>query len=152
MKKVWFCVLCGVWKNSKSERGRRFALLVGFLSATPSHFYKATNPHTQQHTHNHGTTAIIMSSSSPAPPSPAAAQDPASSSSSSLSHPPPPSYIQQFYHQMETAPCFRVPLMWGIACGIAAGLHKWRIHRASPRECVCVCGFSMCVCDYFVLF
>ena len=42
---------------------------------------------------------------------------------------------QRLYTQAAKAPCFRAPLMWGLACGLAAGLHKFRIHRASPRTC-----------------
>lgn len=42
---------------------------------------------------------------------------------------------QRLYTQAANAPCFRAPLMWGLACGLAAGLHKFRIHRASPRTC-----------------
>lgn len=59
----------------------------------------------------------------------------ASSSASTTSSPQPStgSFLTKLSNTIETAPCFRVPLMWGIACGLAAGLHKFRIHRASPR-------------------
>ena len=43
------------------------------------------------------------------------------------------SFLTKLSNTIETAPCFRVPLVCGIACGLAAGLHKFRIHRASPR-------------------
>jgi len=43
------------------------------------------------------------------------------------------SFLTKLSNTIETAPCFRVPLVWGIACGLAAGLRKFRIHRASPR-------------------
>lgn len=48
---------------------------------------------------------------------------------------------QRLYMQAANAPCFRTPLMWGLACGLAAGLHKFRIHRASARTCKVYVGW-----------
>ena len=35
-------------------------------------------------------------------------------------------YFSRLYRKLEGTPCFREPLMWGIACGILAGVHKYR--------------------------
>ena len=35
-------------------------------------------------------------------------------------------YFKRLYRKLEATPCFREPLMWGIACGIFAGIHKYR--------------------------
>ena len=35
-------------------------------------------------------------------------------------------YFKRLYRKLEGTPCFREPLMWGIACGVLAGIHKYR--------------------------
>src|SRR6056297_1202217 len=76
------------------------------------------------------------------------AQVPATSPSPDGPSPPSsPSFVSRLTASIEAAPCFRVPLMWGIACGIAAGLHKFRVHRASPRRLHLSKGSDLVACE-----
>ncbi|GAB5030659.1 Hypothetical protein NocV09_00303250 [Nannochloropsis oceanica] len=70
-------------------------------------------------------------------------QDSPPASSASTNSSPEPSFLSKLSNTIETAPCFRVPLMWGIACGLAAGLHKFRVHRASPQAIMNACDFAV---------